>query len=353
MITSTKTTQTYSKAKPFIGQIQACTLLNGPGSDKKTYHVRLDLTGSNIKHKPGDCIAVIPANDPREVERLLSYFSHCPNKTFLNPRTKVPITLRAFLQTCVNLTRVPSKLLALLGLDEKFPNLEACLASINTYSGSLEAFATTLAPMLPRFYSIASSMQAAPTSVDLLVATFTCDQGGKLRPGVGSHFLCTLADQSTPIPLYHQPTKHFLLPENPNTPIIMIGPGTGVAPYRAFLQERIATGSSGKNWLIFGERQSTCDFYYQDEFISLEKNNQLILDTAFSRDQADKIYVQHRLLEKQDAVRQWIEDGAIIYICGDAKRMAKDVLETLATILGDHAAVRQMRTNKRLLLDVY
>lgn len=353
MITSTKTTQSYSKAKPFIGQMQDCELLNGLGSDKKTYHVRLDLTSSNIKHKPGDCIAVIPANDPEEVERLLSYFSHAPSKTFLNPRTKVPITLRAFLQTCVNLTRVPSKLLALLGLDKKFPDLESCLKTVKTYSGSLEAFAATLAPMLPRFYSIASSMQTSPTSVDLLVATFTYEHGSKTRPGTGSHFLCTLADQSTPIPLYHQPTKHFLLPENPNTPIIMIGPGTGVAPYRAFLQERIATNSPGKNWLIFGERQSACDFYYQDEFTNLEKNNQLTLDTAFSRDQADKIYVQHRLLEKQDTVRQWINEDAVIYICGDAKRMAKDVLEALATILGDHASVRQMRTDKRLLLDVY
>ncbi|MCB1117876.1 MAG: sulfite reductase [Chlamydiia bacterium] len=353
MITSTKTTKSYDKATPFIGQMQECTLLNKPESDKKTYHVRLDLTGSNIQYKPGDCIAVIPANDPDEVESLLSYFSHSPSKTFLNPRTRVPMTLRTYLQTCVNLTRVPSKLLALLGIDKKFVDLEDCLASIKNYSGSLEAFAATLSPMLPRFYSIASSMQTSPNSVDLLVATFTYDHGGKIRPGVGSHFLCTLANQSTPIPLYHQPTKHFLLPENPNMPIIMIGPGTGVAPYRAFLQERIATNSPGKNWLIFGERRSACDFYYHDEFMDLEKSNQLILDTAFSRDQSDKIYVQHRLLEKQEAVRQWIDEGAIIYICGDAKRMAKDVLETLATILGDHAAVRQMRADKRLLLDVY
>ena len=197
--------------------------------------------------------------------------------------------------------------------------------------------------MLPRFYSIASSMHQYPTSVDLLVATFTHPVGDKLVPGVGSHFLTT-ADLNTPVPLYHQPTKHFLLP-SPETPIIMIGPGTGIAPYRAFLQERIATSAPGKNWLFFGEQQKSHDFYYQNELETLAKANQLILDTAFSRDQTEKIYVQHRLLEKSQQILNWLEDGAYIYICGDAKRMAKDVLDTLAEITSLER-VKELRKQK-------
>ena len=350
MTTTRNEKKTYCKTHPFESTLIERTLLSRPGSNKKTYHIRLSLSDSNITHRPGDTLAILPSNTQESVRELLSYISHDPLKTFIDPRSKQPITLEKFLTTKVNLHRVTSKLIDLLQLDTKHPDMETCLKAHGPFSGSLDAFAAACAPMLPRFYSIASSMHENPTSIDLLVATFTHPVGDKFVPGVGSHFLTT-AELNTPVPLYHQPTKHFLLP-SPETPIIMIGPGTGIAPYRAFLQERTATSAPGQNWLFFGEQQKNCDFYYEEELQKLVDNKNLILDTAFSRDQTEKIYVQHRLLEKSQEILNWINNGAHIYICGDAKRMAKDVLQTLAEITSPDQ-VKQMRKDKRLLLDVY
>jgi sulfite reductase (NADPH) flavoprotein alpha-component len=180
---------------------------------------------------------------------------------------------------------------------------------------------------------------------------------------VGSHFLChQAAIESTPIPIYVQPSNHFTLPEDPATPIIMIGPGTGIAPFRAFLQERIASQAPGLNWLFFGERNQATDFYYADFWLELEKQGRLRLDLAFSRDQKEKIYVQHKLLEQKKSIWNWIEKGAMLYVCGDAEEMAKDVEWALKEIVQEEGKMieedarkflKTMRAEKRYLLDVY
>ena len=336
-------TTTYTRENPFLARISDRFILNKPGSTKKTYHITLDISDSGIEYQPGDTLAILPSNHPDEIAEILNHIHHDQKES-----------LKPWLTNNVNLSRVSKSLREFLQIENKHPDLLTCLSDIGGYKGPLEPFLKNLSPLMPRFYSIASSMQCSPTSIDLLIATFTHSVGNKQKPGVGSDFLCHQASETTPIPLYLQPTKHFTLPEDKTTPIIMIGPGTGVAPFRAFLQER--QNNDSKNWLIFGERQKDYDFYYEDFFQSYEGS--LLVDTAFSRDQTRKIYVQDRLLEKKEQVWQWLNDGAIIYICGDAKRMAKDVQQTLANIIAEKTTdpasyIKMLRKEKRLRLDVY
>jgi sulfite reductase (NADPH) flavoprotein alpha-component len=193
------------------------------------------------------------------------------------------------------------------------------------------------------------------------VSTFT--HSGEQRFGVASHFLCHLAEpMKTPVPLYVQPSTHFALTEDHTAPIIMIGPGTGIAPFRAFLQERLEVGSTGKNWLFFGERNQSHDFFYEDFWSHLQSENRLQLSTAFSRDQDTKTYVQHRIHEQAAEFWRWMQDGAIIYICGDAHHMAKDVAAAIEHVakeqgnLSEEAAkayIKALKAEKRYLLDVY
>jgi sulfite reductase (NADPH) flavoprotein alpha-component len=215
---------------------------------------------------------------------------------------------------------------------------------------------------MPRFYSIASSPKVYADEIHLTVAYSSAHVDGHLIVGVGSHFLCEQAHiESTPIPLYIQPSNHFTLP-TPTTSIILIGPGTGIAPFRAFIQERLATQAEGHNWLFFGERNRATDFYYGDYWTALEAQGRLRLDTAFSRDQAEKIYVQHKMLENKKALWEWLQQGAHLYVCGDAERMAKDVDAALQQIVQEEGLLTEeearkylktLRQEKRYLLDVY
>jgi sulfite reductase (NADPH) flavoprotein alpha-component len=217
--------------------------------------------------------------------------------------------------------------------------------------------------MLPRFYSIASSQLLFPEEVHLTVASLSYHVRGIERFGVGSHFLCKRALlRETPIPFYVQTSHNFTLPEDPLASIILIGPGTGIAPFRAFLQERLAKQAKGKNWLFFGERNRATDFYYEDFWLSLEHQGRLRLDCAFSRDGSEKIYVQHKLWEQKKDLWCWIEEGAYLYICGNAEKMAKDVELTLQKIAISEGAlteelarakIKTLKTEKRLLMDVY
>jgi sulfite reductase (NADPH) flavoprotein alpha-component len=219
------------------------------------------------------------------------------------------------------------------------------------------------APLLPRFYSVASSPKTHPDEVHLTVALSTYDHHGELRYGVASHFLCHIAEENaTAIPSYVQPTPHFTLPHNHEAHIIMIGPGTGVAPFRGFLHERLAHNAPGKNWLFFGERHRAFDFFYEEFWTSLVGQNKLRLDLAFSRDQEDKQYVQHRLTENGKELWSWLQEGAYLYLCGDADPMAKEVEATLLQIFKEHgnlaeadakAYLKSMRHERRYLIDVY
>jgi sulfite reductase (NADPH) flavoprotein alpha-component len=220
-----------------------------------------------------------------------------------------------------------------------------------------------LAPLLPRFYSISSSLRTHPEHVHLLVALSSYQYKEETRYGVASHFLCNLAiPEQTTIPLYVQPSRHFRLPDDPNADLIMIGPGTGVAPYRAFLQERLHQNAPGKNWLFFGGRNRSNDFFYESFWNLLIEQGKLKVSTAFSRDQEEKEYVQHKLLEQAEQVWAWLESGAYFYVCGDASKMAKDVEAALCQLIQTQGNLspeqsklylKSLKTSKRYLTDVY
>jgi sulfite reductase (NADPH) flavoprotein alpha-component len=219
-----------------------------------------------------------------------------------------------------------------------------------------------LRKLQPRLYSIASSPKAHPSSVHLTVAAVRYESKGRKREGVCSTFLSDRAD-AAPVPVFVHSAKHFRVPEDLSTPVIMVGPGTGIAPFRAFLQERKAAGSSGKNWLFFGDQKAETDFLYREELEAYQAEGVLHeLSVAFSRDQAEKIYVQHRMLERAADLYAWLESGAYFYICGDASRMAKDVdtalhkvVETAGGKSPEEAAayVEELKKSKRYRKDVY
>ena len=206
-------------------------------------------------------------------------------------------------------------------------------------------------------------MKTVGREVHLTIALIHYDTNGHKRRGVCTHYLCELAPVNQPlIPVYIQPHHGFTLPANPDVPIIMIGPGTGVAPFRAFMQERMAIGAKGKNWLFFGERNQISDFFYEDYWSQLISEEKLVMHTAFSRDQENKIYVQHRMMEQGAELFAWLKEGAYLYVCGDAKNMAKDVEAALLQIIQKHGSLdeqatkqflKQLRQEKRYLRDVY
>lgn len=315
--------------------------LSGPDSTKSTYHVRIAIP-EDFEFSPGDSIGIFPENEPELVDEILEIIGDDSFRKDLLTKCNLQRVTPAFLDdVCEHPIPDKAERRALLTTHD-------LLAIIKKYPPkNLSHFIQSLPPLLPRFYSIASSKTNQQTALDLLVATFTYEQNGQTRHGVGSHFLCHGNPES--LPIYLHPSK-FHLPADPKAPIILIGPGTGVAPYRAFLQER---QDSGPNWLFFGECHQKSDFYYADEWA---KHPNLKLSLAFSRDQKEKIYVQHRLLEEAEEVWKWIQQGTYIYVCGDAKHMAKDVHSALLSIIPDpdpKAYLKALRKEGRYLLDVY
>lgn len=374
----------YDRANPFSSRIQDRFLLTQPGSTKKTYHISLTLAGSSLVFHPGDSMAILPSNDPATVDLFLQKASLSGCESVRDPRSNTPLLLRDYLIHKANLHKAnpsflralheksPYSLFADLLSPEQKPKLTEFLhthtptdlLSLHPHAAlSPEELIKPLLPLLPRFYSIASSQLMYPDEVHLTVAALSYLVNGQRRYGLGSHFLCERARiGETPIPLYLQPSHGFKLPANPDTPIILVGPGTGVAPFRAFLQERLALQSRGRNWLFFGERHRATDFYYEDFWLALEKEKRLRLSVAFSRDSSQKFYVQHSLWEMRKEVWAWLEEGAFFYVCGDALEMAKDVEAMLQKIasaeggLSEEAArlkIKALRAEKRYLMDVY
>lgn len=330
------------------------------GSTKSTFHLTLDTIGSDLSYKVGDSVAIYAPNDPVLVQRIIQALRVDPD-TLVSQHN---LTLYKFLETKANLAKVTTALLKqfeaplvpgmdLLDLAEQFGDRPFNLSDL----------ISALPPLLPRFYSIASSQRFHPNEIHLLVALTSFQHGQEVRYGVASHFLCNRAEiEETSISFYIQPTPHFTLPSNHDTPIIMVGPGTGVAPFRAFLQERLHHNAPGKNWLFFGERNQKTDFFYEEFWTSLATEQKLSLDLAFSRDADEKLYVQHKLLEKGAEIWNWLEEGALFYVCGDADPMAKDVEAALHQTFMTHgnlsieearAYIKQLRREKRYLADVY
>ncbi len=333
------------RLNPFISKIKDRFSLTKEGSTKKTYHLSLELKDSGLEFKVGDSVAIYAENNPLSVEKILTTIKATGNEIIKDPRSEKILSLREFITTKTNLSRIDF------------------LKELNTKNTPLEELCKKFSPLLPRFYSIASSLKEHPDEVHLTVALSQYEENGQIQYGVASHFLCHLAKkEETPIPLYVQSAKDFTLPEDHNTPIIMIGPGTGVAPFRAFMQERLKLEAQGKHWLFFGERNRASDFLYEDFWLSAESQGKLRLDLAFSRDQEEKHYVQHKIYHQGQGIWEWIQEGAILYVCGDADPMAKDVEATLHQIAKEKgsmqddeakAFLKALRKEKRLLFDVY
>ncbi len=317
------------------------------GSEKETYHLELDLSSTNVSYSVGDCVAVYPHNDPALVEAILNHFSHSA-KTMVTDED----TFADFLLKKANLIRAPKKLCERLGKDRV-----DYLISLLPCELTPQDFCSYLAPMIPRFYSIASSMNQVGKTADLTVTINNNEPGYPTPYGTCSHFLCHRAPLNQPIiSFYHHKSDGFYLPiKSHNKPIIMVGPGTGVAPFRGFMQER----TCGQNWLFFGEQRENLDFYYEQEWKSYVSQGKLRLSTAFSRDSKDKVYVQDRMLENQKEIWQWLQDGAYLFVCGDAKRMAKDVEQTLKQIIQNNSLenpsnyIKFLKSERRYLRDVY
>ncbi len=341
---------TYNRLNPFSSKILARSLLNKEGSSKATFHVSLDISDSNMLYKPGDALGIYPENDENDISILLSKLGCRGDELVCSKRTKESLALHEFLQKHANLQKVTQKISDCLGVPHDLAHdvISASLA-MKSPLNDVQAFCDALLPIAPRFYSIASSMQSNPNQVDLLVATFTYHHGYRFQEGLGSSYICKKAVPfSTQIRVFVHPNDSFTLPQDDSKPIIMIGPGTGVAPFRAFLQERQLKGSLGKNWLFFGERNSHSDFYYEDFFKDLERKSFLRLSTAFSRDQEEKYYVQDAMRAHAKELYLWIKEGAIIYLCGDAKNMAKDVMATLSEILCEEGSMTLFEAEERL-----
>lgn len=347
MAMSTESASGYSRKNPFPATLTVNRKLTGEGSNKDTRHFEIDLTGSGLDYEVGDSLGVFPRNDPALVDRLLETLGFSGNEMVPNA-DKVTVPLRDALSKSYIITAPDKKLLGAIAekdstaqflkelLDPAFKtNLDEYLWGRDVLDPLLEFTAAKFTPeefvaclrkLQPRLYSIASSRRVVGESVHLTVAVVRYAALDRPRAGVASSFLAERADGPGAIPVFYHTAKHFRVPENPDTAMIMVGPGTGIAPFRAMLQERQATGASGKNWLFFGEQQARSDFFYREEFEAWQNNGTLTrFTTAFSRDQAEKIYVQHRMLEHAGEFYDWLENGACFYVCGDAARMAKDV----------------------------
>lgn len=374
----------YSRTSPFAARLLSRHRLNKTGSTKETWHVVLNIAGSDITYRPGDSMGICPENDAEMCAKIMALCKFSPDEEVQDSRTQETFRLEDFLRRRANLS-VPTKKLMQELVVRGATHLDRLLSAecdeqfrefLNTHNvlellqehpeANLgpQDLVQNLGPLLPRLYSIASSQAIYPDEVHFTVSRVRYELHGKKRLGVASHFLCDMVKENAHVvPVYVQQTKDFLLPDDNQLPVIMIGPGTGVAPFRAFMQERFSKENpSPKNWLFFGERNRTCDFFYEEYWQELVGKNVLRVSEAFSRDQEEKVYVQNRLWENRKEIWQWLQDGAHIYVCGDAERMAKDVDQCLQNIvkealqIPDESARRFMmdlRKQKRYLRDVY
>jgi sulfite reductase (NADPH) flavoprotein alpha-component len=382
----TTTTTSYTVRRPFAATRLRGIRLTPPDAPKDTRHHVIALAGSGITYKPGDSLGVWPCNDAALVARILERLQASGDES-VDAGTQGSLPFRDALTRVFDLEIVSRRLLEacrdqgatmfaplldkggeealkryLRGWDSVHDVLDVLTDAPQARFTAAE-FVTLLRPLQPRLYSIASSLLAHPGEVHLLVISVVYASRGRTHAGVGSTFVNERWPEGTTAPVYTQDAqKHFGMPADPSTPVIMIGPGTGLAPFRGFLEERQATGARGRNWLFFGEQSRAWGFYYEDELTAWERDGLLRLDLAFSRDQPHKIYVQHRMRERAADLYAWLEEGAEVFICGDKARMAADVQRELQAIVeteggrtADQAAayMADLRQSRRLKLDVY
>ncbi|RXK56685.1 sulfite reductase subunit alpha [Oleiharenicola lentus] len=365
----------YSKKKPFPASVLAVRNLNGPGSAKEVNHVEFSLEGSGLVYEAGDALGVVPQNCPALVNDVLATLGCDGEEAVPTPAGELP--LRRALTECFDLGKPSPELLAMVapavaGVAAPGPGSTNPPATFHHVIDVLLAaptkpspadFVAKLKKLQPRLYSISSSPKAHPGQVHLTVGAVRYDKDGRSRKGVCSTFLAERGLAAGKVGVFVHANKAFRPPADGNVPMIMVGPGTGIAPFRAFLEERRASGARGKNWLFFGDQKAASDFLYRNELTAMQTSGVLHrLDLAFSRDQAEKIYVQTRMLENAAELWTWLEAGAHFYVCGDASRMAKDVDLALHQVIEkaggkspEQAAayVNALKAAKRYARDVY
>jgi sulfite reductase (NADPH) flavoprotein alpha-component len=344
-------TAAWSRTRPFEAEVTERVRLSGSRSSSDTWHVELSLAGAGIEYEPGDSLGFVPVNDPRQVDAVLATTGLADNAPL---RTKLLEQFDIATLTAPKFDEYAGGALSRQDGWQIIDMLEAAPRKL-----SEEQLLALLRPLAPRYYSIASSRKAVPDEAHLLIAAVRYATHGRERNGVASVDVAERRKAGDRLRVFLKPNAHFRLPTDPELPVIMIGPGTGVAPFRAFMQERDAIGARGRSWLMFGHRNYTHDFLYQLEWQDLLKRGVLTrLDVAFSRDQPEKRYVQHALWDARRELYAWVQDGAAIYVCGDANAMAKDVHGSLQRILGEQgkdgaAALDALRREGRYLRDVY
>lgn len=374
----------YSRSNPFRAELLTTINLNGRGSDRETRHLELSLEGSGLTYEPGDCVGIYPENDPVLVDGIIETMSWSPNEIVVQGKEGGEGSLRNALLRQFEITVLSKPLLekalpftdngklAELLAPDKRDELKAyasgrdlldLLQDFGPWKLNAAELVSILRKLPPRLYSIASSNKANPDEVHLTIRKVDYEAHGRKRGGVCSVQVSERLEAGDTLPIFIQNNPNFKLPANPDTPIIMVGPGTGVAPFRAFLEEREELGSEGKTWLFYGDRHFVTDFLYQTDWQRMLKDGVLTkLDVAFSRDTKEKVYVQNRMLQHAAELYAWLQEGAHVYVCGDEKHMAHDVHQALLTIIGEQggldaeaskAYLADLQAQQRYQRDVY
>lgn len=372
-------TSPYTKEAPLTATLSVNQKITGRNSEKDVRHIEIDLGDSGLRYQPGDALGVWYQNDPQLVKELVELLwlkgdepvtvegKTLPLSEALQWHFELTVNTATIVENYATLTRSES-LLPLVGDKAQLQQYAAATPIVDMVRFSpaqldAEALIGLLRPLTPRLYSIASSQAEVESEVHVTVGVVRYEIEGRARAGGASSFLADRVEEDGEVRVFIEHNDNFRLPANPETPVIMIGPGTGIAPFRAFMQQRAADGAQGKNWLFFGNPHFTEDFLYQVEWQSYVKEGLLTrIDLAWSRDQQQKIYVQDKLREQGSELWRWINDGAHIYVCGDANRMAKDVENTLLEVIAEYGAMdaeaadeflSELRVERRYQRDVY
>lgn len=369
----------YTKEEPLIASLAVNQKITGRNSDKDVRHIEIDLGESGLRYQPGDALGVWYENDPELVQELVGLLWLKGDESVEVNGAKLPLAeaLQKHFELTVNTTQIVEQY-GKLSRDEKLLELVGDKSRLQHYAQTTpivdmvrqapielraEQLTELLRPLTPRLYSIASSQAESETEVHITVGAVRYEIDGRARAGGASSYLADRLEEEGEIRVFIEHNDNFRLPANPETPVIMIGPGTGIAPFRAFMQQRDNDGAEGKNWLFFGNPHFTEDFLYQVEWQRYVKDGLLTnIDLAWSRDQQQKVYVQDKIRAKGAEVWRWIEEGAHIYVCGDANRMAKDVEQALLEIVAEHGGMdtetadeylSELRIERRYQRDVY
>ncbi|MDQ0199826.1 sulfite reductase subunit alpha [Neobacillus ginsengisoli] len=379
-----KRSTTFSRTNPFQAKVLKNVNLNGADSCKETRHIELSLKGSDLSYVPGDALGIIPSNDSELVASLLEEMKWDPEVTVTINKQGDTLPLKEALITQFEITLLTKKIMQQAAGFTENEELQKLVSAENInqlkeyingrdlldllhdfgpWNADAQEIVSILRKMPPRLYSIASSLTAHPDEVHLTIGAVRYSSHGRERKGVCSVQCAERTIEGNMLPVFIQANKHFHLPESHEKDIIMVGPGTGIAPFRSFIEERAVNQAAGRSWLFFGDRHATTDFLYKDELDQFQKDGVLTrLETAFSRDTAQKVYVQHKMLENSKELYAWLENGSYFYVCGDKDLMAKDVHNALIDVIEKEgsmsredaeAYLNDMKKQGRYQRDVY